>query len=291
MEEGKLKGAFSKVKEDIFNLGNEISEMRKQMLEMNQFLKQINEEIISLKLERIHENTQDISEKNEKTSSKTPTHNQTHHEKTPTHPTYQTQNPTHPQEIGGLKYPNFNTSIGNDGVPTDRQTNQQTNQHIQNNEKTQQSQELYTTEQENQQQIKKNVVYNWENNQENTPKEKPIQQKISEASDILDSLDAIKKEIRRQFRRVTKQEMLVFSTLYQLEEQDSEVTYSKIALKLGLSQSSIRDYMQKMISKGIPVIKEKLNNKTIILHISPDLKKIATLDTIIKLREIDVFRA
>ena len=120
--------------------------------------------------------------------------------------------------------------------------------------------------------------------------EKPISEQISEASEIIDSLDNIKNEIKQKFRRITNQEMLVFSTIYQLEEQDLEVDYQKIASKIGLSQSSIRDYIQRMINKGIPIIKEKFNNKKIILHISPNLKKIAKLDTILKIHENKTFR-
>ena len=81
--------------------------------------------------------------------------------------------------------------------------------------------------------------------------------------------------------------MLVFSTIYQLEEQSpNTVTYKEIALKLGLSESSIRDYVQRMMNKGISIKKNKINNKTLILSISPELKRIATLSTIIKLREL-----
>jgi Mn-dependent DtxR family transcriptional regulator len=81
--------------------------------------------------------------------------------------------------------------------------------------------------------------------------------------------------------------MLVFSTIYQLEEHYPEgVEYSQIALKLKLSPSSIRDYTQKLISKGIPLVKEKVNNKKILLKISSELKKIASLQTIIQLREL-----
>ena len=80
--------------------------------------------------------------------------------------------------------------------------------------------------------------------------------------------------------------MLVFSTIYQLEEQNIEPNYKGLALKLGLSESSIRDYVQRMINKGIPIKKHKINNKKLVLSISSDLKKIASLSTIIKLREL-----
>jgi predicted transcriptional regulator len=69
-------------------------------------------------------------------------------------------------------------------------------------------------------------------------------------------------------------------------EEAEDPDYYKVAQKLNLSQSSIRDYVQRMINKGIPIEKEKLNNKKIILHISPNLKKIASLNAIIKLRDL-----
>jgi len=178
----------------------------------------------------------------------------THRQINTTHPVTSTHNTTVPYEIRGLKPLNLGISIGNEGVSTDRQTDRQTDISTQNA-----------------------VKY-----PQNT-----IESNIFEAHEILDSLDQIKRQIRSQFKKVTAQEMLVFSTIYQLEEQNSEqVTYKCISLKLGLSQSSIRDYVQRMVNKGIPIKKQKINNKSIILSISEDLRKIASLSTIIQLREL-----
>ena len=81
--------------------------------------------------------------------------------------------------------------------------------------------------------------------------------------------------------------MLVFSTIYQLEEQGNrEITYKLLSKSLKLSESSIRDYVQRMIHKGVSIQKEKINNKKLLLTISPNLKKIASLPTIIQLREL-----
>ena len=80
--------------------------------------------------------------------------------------------------------------------------------------------------------------------------------------------------------------MLIFSTLYQLEQTQKEVNYKDISLKLNLSESSIRDYVSRLINKGIPVEKIRKNNKQIILKISEDLRKIASLQTIIQLRDL-----
>jgi len=198
------------------------------------------------------QNTQKLHEINRNTLSNIPTNTSTLRHINTTHPATSTDTSTVPQEIEGLNYPNLSISTGNEGVSTDRQTLRQTD--------------------------------NLPENQGFSPISN-IESDIQKASDILDSLDQLKKEIRLKFKRITNQEMAVFSTIYQLEEQNKQpTTYKETAHKLGLSQSSIRDYVQRMINKGIPIKKQKINNRTILLSISSDLKRIATLNTIMQLR-------
>ena len=234
--EDPIKSAFEKVKDDMNFLNNEI-------LDIKVAISEIREAITLLS----------------KTSTNTQTDRQTLRHINTTNHAYTTDNSTHsstvPQEIEGLKSLNLNSSTGNEGVSTDRQTDTQTDR-----------QTHYT--QENQQ--------------------KSIETNLHEASEILGSLDSIKKEIRLKFKHLTSQEMSVFSTIYQLEEQfpDDEITYKQLSKQLKLSESSVRDYIQRIMNKGIPIKKQKINNKQIVLKISSELKKIATLPTIIKLREL-----
>ncbi|MCH7567826.1 MAG: hypothetical protein IIA87_00220 [Nanoarchaeota archaeon] len=174
----------------------------------------------------------------------TPTHQQI----TPTHPNTSTDN----SYLEAFSTGNKGVSTGNQGVPTDRQTNQQTDRHIQK----------FVLNQEKIHRI----------------------DRLEHVSEILDSLDELKKEVRFKFKRLTSQEMVIFSTIYQLEEQGLIVDYSLISEKLKLSESSIRDYIGRIMKKGIPLDKIKQNNKKIILSIPQDLKKIASLQTIIQLR-------
>jgi len=141
-------------------------------------------------------------------------------------------------------------STGNQGVPTNQQTNQPTNQHPPISH----------------------------GNTEIT--------NIHKVSEILSSLDELKKEVRSKFKKLTNQEMLIFSTIYQLEEEGFVVDYNTISNKLNLSEISIRDYVRKITKKGIPLNKLKENNKKIVFSIPLDLKKIASLNTIINLREL-----
>jgi hypothetical protein len=152
---------------------------------------------------------------------------------------------------------NLGVSTGNRGVPTDRQTNQQTDQQIMSSQ----------------------------NIEEKSPNKAP-ESTFPNVSEILANLDNLKKEVRLKFKRLTSQEIQVFSLIYSLEEDGNAVDYKLLSDKMSLSESSLRDYVLKLERKGIPITKEKLNNKRIILHISPDLKKIASLNTILQLRDL-----
>ena len=166
----------------------------------------------------------------------------------------QTHNQTHNSTLKAPYYQNSRISIGNDRVPTDRPTNQQTDQQTGNAPK------LHVKD--------------------------PIEG-FKQVNEVLSTLDSIKKEIRLKFKGLTRQEMVVFSTLYSLEDQNiEEITYKTLAVSLKLSESSIRDYINKLINKGIPISKLKENNKTIHLAVSTDLKNITSLETIIELRDL-----
>jgi len=240
-----------------------------------------------------------------------------------------------------LKPVNTSFSTGNEGVPTDRQTDQQTDQHIvktppqtlqhisnilQNESKTPsikpqnesfqhiqhintdtiQETPAHNSNQQTDQRIipiqnnlpthpadtptdrqtdkqTKNVVYNNKNTLNVVNKEV---NNIDNAINLLNSLDSIKKDLRIKFKRLTEQEFLVFSTMYQLDEETGHSTYKSLSEKLNLTESSIRDYLGKIIKKGIPVEKIKINNKMVQLNISSNLKKLATLSTLLQLREI-----
>lgn len=95
-----------------------------------------------------------------------------------------------------------------------------------------------------------------------------------------------KKDLRRKFLALTTQEFFIFTEIYIMEEKQGAASYRDIAKKIGLTESSVRDYVARLTRRGIPIIKRKINNKSIILGISSDLRSLFTLDSLIKLREI-----
>jgi len=227
-----IKGAFDKVKQEIKILNQEIGflkyelhQSRQAIIEICEIIKQIKEKYTSTH----------IQEK----------------------PTTQEKSPTEKNLFKPQKAQNMLISIGNQGVPTDRQTNQQTDRQTQNPF-------------ENKSQFPVNSE-----NKEKSP--------IDEAAEFLDSLDNIKKEIRLKFKRLTEKELGVFSTLYQIISEKGHSDYRELAERLNLTESSIRDYIGKLIKKEIPVEKIRLNNKNIQLKISENLMKIASLSTILHL--------
>lgn len=234
----KIQAAFKKVKQDILFLNDEIALLKDSFDEINYKLNQILEKID--KIEQKPASIQQIP------IQPSPVQTPTQPSAKPTQDTYNPTIPTDEWPYNELRSSIKPFSTGNDGVPTDRQTNQQTD---------------------------RQQIFRRDN-------------ALQRAREIIDSLDNLKKEVRIKFKKLTEQELRIFSLLYQLDDEGELVDYPLLAQKTNLSESSARDYIHKIIKKGIPIIKEKLNNKRIILHISQDLKKIASLDTILRLRDI-----
>ena len=93
---------------------------------------------------------------------------------------------------------------------------------------------------------------------------------------IIDKTGEISKfqtNLEEFFKDLTKQEFLVFLTIYQLEEElRSPVKFSNVSKHLNLSESCIRGYIKRLLDKGAPLTRTKINNKIVLLSIYPDFK-------------------
>ena len=230
-EGNKIKEAFNKVKQDMDFLKNELNNLRNELKE-NQDL-----------MVRICENVYDMS-------------NQINQTRGQINPVSMENFPADNSFSKSLNKGNSEFSIGNGGVPADRQTDQQTDRQSRNNI------------------------------EDNFPADRQIENSIENAAEMIKSLGDLKKEIYKKFKKLTEQEWLVFLTIYQFDEEIGYSDYKILAEKLKLTESSIRDYVARLINKGIPIDKTKLNNKNIRLNIAQSIKQIASLSTIITLREI-----
>ncbi|HRZ85829.1 MAG TPA: hypothetical protein P5277_03550 [Candidatus Paceibacterota bacterium] len=263
IKEEAIKSSFQKVKEDILSLKKEIELL-------NHSIESINNTINNFVFRN---NTNLIFRQNNQTDTSTDRQSDRHFD-TSTH--IKTQNPTEKYENSTVrqinstdnmiptdnstdklpnkdfKEQNIGISIRNEGVSTDRQTIRQTDTSTGN------------------QGVKAQI--NLSNNTLNS-------------SLLLSQLNSFQKDIRIKVKKLTNQEMIVFSSIYQLDSQGFIVDYSLLSSKLNLTESSIRDYIQRIISKGFPLAKEKINNKKVVLHISQDFKQLISLDTLLKLRD------
>lgn len=193
-----------------------------------------------------------------------------HSNKHPTQVQHIKHTPTHilPKKAINPQY--FHSSIGNRGVPTDSQqtVNRQSNT-INRTYPIPENSQYKSTNLKERREISIGFSDQFQS-----------QFNIPQLSNIVSNM---KQELQDKFKKLTKQEFYVFSVLYALEEEKGQVTYRDIAARTNLAESSVRDYISKLEYKGIPVVKERINNKLVLLKISPELRNIATLDSLSKL--------
>jgi len=106
-----------------------------------------------------------------------------------------------------------------------------------------------------------------------------------------DKLHKFREDLEADFASLSKQEFLTFLTIYQLEEDLGPISYSHIAKHLKLSEGCIRTYVSSLMRKGIPIIKEKINNRFIILKISKDFRDLNLKNKLLDLyNQVDPFQ-
>ena len=246
MDDIKIKEAFLKVKEDINQLKDKINSIIEELDNFKRTFRQTD----------------------------TPTNIQTDNK---IYPTYTPTIPSNVQinkiktSLEAVKTQNSHISTGNRGVPADRQTIEQTDQQTDNCPYQSSPESPLPSED------KKFALIDTNND--------PVK-RMGKVAELVNSLDTLKMDLRRQFKKLTPQEMVVYSTIYQLTNQAIDVDYTLLSKKTGLSESSIRDYVQKLLKKGIPLHKIRENNKRILLSIPPEFKRMASLETLVSLRNL-----
>jgi hypothetical protein len=78
------------------------------------------------------------------------------------------------------------------------------------------------------------------------------------------------------------EEKQVFKVLYECEAEDIKPSYGSMADLLGISISLVREYISSLIEKGVPIIKNYLNQK-VYLSLEPKFKEVQIKKNIINL--------
>jgi DNA-directed RNA polymerase sigma subunit (sigma70/sigma32) len=201
---------------------------------------------LSNELKDIKEMLTEITSKEEKTTELNKTNNFGFQDLHEINSDNQTDTNHHNHPLEALKTPFQYFSKGNEGVSTDRQTDRQT---------------------------------------DNPSKPRRLEGLSTE--EVVSELQIVREDLKKVILSLTTQELTVFCTVYSLEDKGfSKITYSLIAKELGLTESSIRDYITRLFKKKAPLEKKKINNKQVSLRVSPGIKVITSLSSIISLKGI-----
>ncbi|MEK6946336.1 MAG: hypothetical protein AABX32_01910 [Nanoarchaeota archaeon] len=118
-----------------------------------------------------------------------------------------------------------------------------------------------------------------------------IENKIDRISERVDNIQmfiesnfnvAVEKRPDFDVKRLSRREQEVFLVIYTLEEEKGGVTYSDIAVKLGISEQLSGNYVTSIIEKGVPIIKRYINSKPY-LRLDPAFKTLQTKENILQL--------
>ncbi|MEM1535085.1 MAG: hypothetical protein QW199_01255 [Candidatus Pacearchaeota archaeon] len=290
-EEEKIKKAFAAVKQDINFIFNELLMMRRDLETIKKEL-EIAKNMLKSSYKHVLEN-----------SNTFPTHFQ-HISNTPLFPM---QNK---EKIEGNK-PYFSRSKGNEGVPTHFQhisnrstsilrqiktnlspisTIQQNQQNSEIQAKTfkemQESQQLKQLQPQQLQQPQQQQQRGQQSQeqQEHLQSLGPLQQQEQENKAELEKIEHMvnnyKKILARRFKSLTKKEFEIFVLIYSMQQAGLKISYKTLAEKTGLAPSSVRDLVNRLILKGIPIQKECYHSKEVFLSIPREILKISSLEAL-----------
>ena len=112
----------------------------------------------------------------------------------------------------------------------------------------------------------------------------PKERQLEDSADVLFKLNKIRDNAKKMVQSLTSQELTVLCKIYELEETREPITYSVLAKQLGLTESSMRDYITRLLKKKAPLEKNKINNKQVEISLIKDTKILVPLHTLITLR-------
>jgi|GEM_PF-4355231 chromosome segregation ATPase len=91
-------------------------------------------------------------------------------------------------------------------------------------------------------------------------------------------------QVTQALKRLTDREFSVLVAMVELERQLPEITYTDLATKLKISEPTVRNVINALISKKIPIQKNRFFNKKVSLLVNPSLKTPSFLEKLVQLR-------
>ena len=101
-----------------------------------------------------------------------------------------------------------------------------------------------------------------------------------------ESINDLKEDFESLFKGLTDREFSVFMAIYQLEEDlHGLVRYSDVSKMLKITQITVRNYVNSMISMNIPIEKHRQYNRKVSLSIKKELRDLNLATKLLKLRQ------
>jgi len=96
-------------------------------------------------------------------------------------------------------------------------------------------------------------------------------------------LKIIKNRLNFTFSKLSKQELKVFLTVYQLEDENIDTSYRNIAERMDLSEHCIRSHIHSLFRKNVPLYKVRINNKLTHIFVDKDFRSLNLKEKLINL--------
>src|SRR3989338_377511 len=251
--ENNLKNSFSKVKEHISHLESEIQSIKNLINQQNLLIQQI-----SARIEDFKHFNQD--------STRNPAKTPILESSTGKNGVNQSINQQAINQSTSNQALKHTSETPNNTFLDQSSTIRQDNQSITNQSPVNQSPITKKKEENSDFKLSKGII------SENFFKKITKQEAIQEQK--LETIKSFKTNINDIFRNISKQELRVFLTIYQLEDDKIEATYATVSQQIKLSESCIRGYISTIIKKGLPLSKQKLNNQKTVFFIIPEFKSL-----------------
>ena len=254
----KVKNSFLNARNHMNTLENEIFALKEIILLQNTLIKEIAEKIINLKKEK-ETPEEEISNFFDKKNENNILHSLSTHQAHLKHILSTSNIPMEKLDDKSDNNEDFNGSIGNNRV---KHLNTSPISSLSSSKK--QTKIISDNTKINEKPLEK-----W-NFEENKQKELSLQRKR-----VFDeNFNIFKQKVNETFAKLSKQELLIFLTIYQFTDEKKAITYFDLANKLSLSENCIRSYTSSLIRKGLPVIKQRANNKLIFLTVDQDFRSL-----------------
>jgi len=112
------------------------------------------------------------------------------------------------------------------------------------------------------------------------------QQSSTIINDKQQSISAIKSDFEALFRGLTDREFSVFMAIYQLEEDlQAPVSYCEVSKILKITEITVRNYVNSMMNRGIPIEKHRQYNRKVSLSIKKDMRDLNLASKLLKIRQ------